>query len=262
MTGGVLAEPEKPTEPEVVPPAVAKRDLGLYVFPETEEVPPGEMAIPAQQDLMLKRLMAEMLRESAEQEQEMEAPVELPKLDAPDLQRLLKNLNDPPATAEPRWIIGVVLLPAPANRLVVSGVMEDSAAEEAGLQSNDTLLDVNGIRLRDYAMLRDLLQLVRDQELVLGVLRSDEKMEVKITPRLWKAPAREATPDEQPAAEIAPAEPMREVPAVTPPEARQDDGVLQELRTMRGLMEDMLKELRKQNSSKPPRVRRVPQPPN
>lgn len=77
-----------------------------------------------------------------------------------------------------RWLLGVRV--GPENELKVSGVMAGSPAEKAGLQVGDVLLTVNGIMLRDMPMLQELVQLVRDQQVVLTYTRGEEKRRAKL----------------------------------------------------------------------------------
>lgn len=203
--------------------------------PEAE----GPQVFPGQEDAMLRKLMGEMLKEAEAERREMEKPVELPELDAPDLQRLLGEAKGP-AAGEKRWIIGVRLLPGNGGRVLVEGVLPGTPAAVAGLKGGDVLRSVNGIRLRDQEMLMDLLQVVQDQEVVLGVARAGEEMQIKMTPREENVGPRSA-PDMVPA----------------------NGAVLEELRGMRSLMEQMLKEMKRENARVPPRprTRSVPRPP-
>jgi hypothetical protein len=246
-----LAEPEKP-EVEVVPPRMVERDLGLYVF-------------PPEKDPMLKKLMGEMLKEAEQDRKEMEAPVELPKLDAPELQRLLRGYGEPPGEIVKRWMLGVILQPlGDEEQLVVRRVMPGSAAAEAELQAGDILLDVNGIRLRNLAMMVDLLQVVEDQEVELAVRRGDKELKVKVTARLMDIPRVGELEPAKPRIEVLPPVEVLPPAKIVPNPDPRDDEVLKELRGMRGLMEEMLKELKRQGPPTPPRsrVRRVPNPPD
>ena len=218
---------------------VGMAGLGL-AEPETPRV---EVEVfPNQEDAMLRKLMAEMMKEAEQDRKEMQAPVELPQLDAPELQRLLRGAGMVVGQREQRWTFGVRLVPGGGGRIVVSQVLPGSPAAKAGLKVADALLDVNGIRLRDYAMLVELVQLVRDQEVVLGVRRGGKNVKVKIAATASDVPGMRRPDMERPMIEVAPQK-----------EAR-DDEVLKELRGMRGVMEEMLMELKKQS----PTTRRVP----
>ena len=245
MATAGLAEPEKP-EVEVVPPGVVEKDLGLYVF-------------PPEKDPMLKKLMGEMLKEAEQDRKEMEAPVELPKLDAPELQQMIREMNLRARGPAKRWMLGVRVDPGDGKKITVNDVMPDTPAAKAGLKAGDTLVDVNRIRLRDYEMLVDLLQVVRDQEIELGVRRGEGDLRIKIKPAQRKVLVVRAP--EPVAPKVVPRAELRRVKPMGGP---RDDEVLQEMRRMRGLMEQMLEEMRKpkaMSAAPRSRVRRVPNPP-
>lgn len=256
MTAMGMADPEKPGL-EVMPPEVVEKDRGLYVFPKETELSENSLVKPGQ-DLMLKRLMAEMMKEAEQDKKEMEAPVEMPKLDAQELQRLLRGMDQQlMVPTVRRWTLGVYLPSDPEDEIVVDVVIPDSPAEAADLKVGDVLLDVNGIQLRNHEMLVELFQVIRDQEVELGLRRKGADAKVKITAREMDLPDVNAWKFVPPEVPVAPK------PKVMPEKDERDDEVLKELRGMRQLMEQMLQELKKQRVPQQtrPRVRRVPTPP-
>ena len=228
----------EPVKPEPVDPLAAelaeeprKPDRRLSVVPADRAMRLPELEAlldgPAE-DPMLKSLMAEMLKEAEEDRKEMEAPVEFPKLDAPELQHLLETMGVPRnAPDTKRWALGAHLRSDPGDRIVVAVVTPGSPAEEAGLQAGDLLEELNGIRLRDHAMLGELLQVIRDQEVELGVLRGEDHLQVKITARQMDLPEGHAR---RTALRTPPGS-----PASAPGNNGRDDEILEELRGMRAL---------------------------
>lgn len=207
----------------------------LWADSEVPEVDAEVDVFPNQEDAMLRKLMGEMLKDAEQDRREMERPVELPKIDAPHLRRLLERAGVEPAPRQP-WGIGIQLRVDDQSRIVVDGVLAGSPAAKAGLAAGDVLVDLNGIRLRDPRMLIDLLQVVRDQEVELRAVRGSRWEVMRLTPVRLGLPGGRAPGDG----------------------AERDVEVLRELRGMRSLMEEMLKEIKKQT----PKVRRIPTPPS
>jgi regulator of sigma E protease len=70
----------------------------------------------------------------------------------------------------------------------VSGVIEDSPAEAAGLQPGDELVAVEGQRSDDYDVLRDRIRARPDQATELVVLRDGAEVTLSVTPQLAEDP--------------------------------------------------------------------------
>lgn len=79
--------------------------------------------------------------------------------------------------------IGVMLY---TNGALVVGLMEvagTNPAGEAGLKPGDIIDKVNGVTIKDAQHLSELVEENGEQELVLGVIRDEKSIELKITPR-------------------------------------------------------------------------------
>ncbi len=71
-----------------------------------------------------------------------------------------------------------------ADRPVIASIMEDSAAEEAGLQEGDEILSVNGTRVHLYREVSLESSLNEDgEDMTLKIRRDGETFEVTLTPR-------------------------------------------------------------------------------
>jgi regulator of sigma E protease len=95
------------------------------------------------------------------------------------------------------FVIAIVLLLAmfllTATQFVgieptVSGVVEGSPAEAAGLQPGDQLLAVDGIRSDDYDLLRDRIRSRPDQPTELVIARDGTEVTLTVTPELAEDP--------------------------------------------------------------------------
>ncbi len=75
------------------------------------------------------------------------------------------------------------------NGALVNDVIEDSPAEEAGLQEDDIIIGFNGSKIRDS---EDLIEAITDaypgDDVTFQIIRDDDKMELKVT--LGKKPSR------------------------------------------------------------------------
>ena len=105
----------------------------------------------------------------------------------------------------PAWQRAIVLVTGPATHLliafavlvgaylfiaqptgeivpVVGGVIEDSAAEEAGLQPGDVLVGVEQVRTDDYGQLREVIRNRPEQPTTLVIARDGEERTLTLTP--------------------------------------------------------------------------------
>jgi regulator of sigma E protease len=64
----------------------------------------------------------------------------------------------------------------------VESVMEDSPAMRAGLKRNDTIVSINGSPVRDWNEMASIFSKNPEKELLLGIKRNGELIEVKIIP--------------------------------------------------------------------------------
>ncbi|MBD3248067.1 RIP metalloprotease RseP [Candidatus Falkowbacteria bacterium] len=69
------------------------------------------------------------------------------------------------------------------EKVQIVEVLPESPAEEAGLKMADAILSVNGIKIDSDTDLQDITHANIDQELSYEVMRGNEKMQLKITPR-------------------------------------------------------------------------------
>ncbi|YCM42751.1 PDZ domain-containing protein [Verrucomicrobiaceae bacterium 227] len=142
------------------------------------------------------------------------------------------ELPTDPATvyekADPRsFQLGVVIQRGP--KLIVQAVMDDSPAKVAGLQVNDEILDLNGIKLSGFHALQTILAVAESQELKLTLKRGEEQLTVPVTPR--KLIPRILMPSEPIAGTRAPQPPIR--PSQSQPKVEQLLGeILSEMKKM------------------------------
>ncbi|MEX1164390.1 MAG: M50 family metallopeptidase [Nitriliruptor sp.] len=96
------------------------------------------------------------------------------------------------------FLIAIVLLLAmflfTASQFVgidptVTGVLEDSPAEAAGLQVGDELVAVEGTRSGDYEQLRDVIRARPGEPIDLTVIRDGVELTLTVTPRLGEDPS-------------------------------------------------------------------------
>lgn len=81
------------------------------------------------------------------------------------------------------WLAGV---PTVFNQ--VGGILEDSAAEAAGLQAGDEILAVNGQELEDFTQTQTIIRSSAGQQITLTVARDGETLQLTGTPQLATDP--------------------------------------------------------------------------
>ncbi len=64
--------------------------------------------------------------------------------------------------------------------LVVTGVGENSLAEQAGLQAEDVILAVNSEKVNEGDDLRSILEENKNAEIIYGILRGEEELEIAV----------------------------------------------------------------------------------
>lgn len=80
-------------------------------------------------------------------------------------------------------LAGFALLPQPVGVApVVSGVLDGSPADDAGLELGDEIIALDGTPTRDFDALRGLIRERAGEKTVLTVLRDDERIRVTVTP--------------------------------------------------------------------------------
>ncbi|HEY8504547.1 MAG TPA: PDZ domain-containing protein [Gemmataceae bacterium] len=135
------------------------------------------------------RMKEAQLAQLKQRQQVLVKQEQLLKLDAEQQREAAKALADYYARVrEPqdRWVIGVsVDADAEGPGVVVEGVQPDSPAQKAGLQKNDRIVSVNGIRIADLRDFLQLLKVVKDQKVTLGVERpgAAQPVQVSLSPR-------------------------------------------------------------------------------
>ena len=83
-------------------------------------------------------------------------------------------------------IVFVAGMPQPVDTTTIGGVGQDTPAAEAGLQTGDTILAIDGKETRHWD---DVSMLIKDsggRKVVLTVKRDDQSLEIAVTPRMEK----------------------------------------------------------------------------
>ncbi len=65
----------------------------------------------------------------------------------------------------------------------VDSVAEDSAAEEAGFQPGDLVLEIDGVDIESFADMQRIVSVSADEELVFVLERGDQEIEISATPK-------------------------------------------------------------------------------
>jgi predicted metalloprotease with PDZ domain len=106
------------------------------------------------------------------------------------------TVDDP---GEQRYRVGVTLSEADGTLrsqlrlasgegLVVTEVLDDSAAAKAGIQKNDVLVKVDGKRLTTVEAVNTQIQEIKDRKVAVALFRGGSEIEVEVTPRLTTEP--------------------------------------------------------------------------
>lgn len=72
----------------------------------------------------------------------------------------------------------------PVTPAVVHEVVPDSAAEAAGLQSGDRIVEIDGTPIETFEEMRDIVVINPGETLEVGVLRGDRRLDMPITPQM------------------------------------------------------------------------------
>ena len=88
------------------------------------------------------------------------------------------------------FALSVVLLGAlfmiagrPVTPPVVHEVMPDSAAEAAGLQPGDRIVDIDGATVETFEEMRDIVILSPEKTMAVGLLRDERRIDLPVTPQ-------------------------------------------------------------------------------
>ncbi len=112
---------------------------------------------------------------------------------ADTLRRVLPRMIDGEEISHPR--LGVAVGEAEEG-LVIAQVEEESAADEAGLQEEDVLVALEGLRVDGFAELVGALEGLRAGETAtITVLRDGEEVELEVELRPWERQTREEAPE-------------------------------------------------------------------
>jgi predicted metalloprotease with PDZ domain len=101
---------------------------------------------------------------------------------------------------EQRYRIGVTLSEADGTLrsqlrlasgegLVVTEVLDDSAAAKAGIQKNDVLVKLDGKRLTTVEAVNAQIQEIKERKVAVALFRGGSEIEVEVTPRLTTEPS-------------------------------------------------------------------------
>lgn len=71
----------------------------------------------------------------------------------------------------------------PFTPAVIGGVVADSAAEEAGFQPGDRIVEINGEAIERFEQVQRLVRLAPEKDLLVKVLRDDAEVELDVRPR-------------------------------------------------------------------------------
>ena len=70
------------------------------------------------------------------------------------------------------------------SRVEIGGVIQDSAAEQYGLQTGDIIASANGTQISDVEKLRSIIQSSPDQSIAMGIVRDGQDKTIAITPKI------------------------------------------------------------------------------
>lgn len=73
---------------------------------------------------------------------------------------------------------------APYSRPLVAGVVDDTAASEAGLQAGDKIISIDGNEIESFVELLSIIKVSAEKEMPIVVLREGREVSLTITPRL------------------------------------------------------------------------------
>jgi len=99
------------------------------------------------------------------------------------------------------WLINAAF-GVPKLLSAVGEVMQDTAAEEAGVQAGDLILSINGHEIKEFNELSDIVSVNANVTLDFEILRGDQVLHLSATPRPWRDP--ETDDDEDEAENLAP----------------------------------------------------------
>jgi len=99
------------------------------------------------------------------------------------------------------WLINAAF-GVPKLLSAVGEVIEDTAAEEAGVLAGDLILSINGQTIKEFNELSDIVSVNANITLDLEILRGDQVLHLNATPRPWRDP--ETDDDENEAENLAP----------------------------------------------------------
>jgi len=83
----------------------------------------------------------------------------------------------------------------------VGEVIEDTAAEEAGMQAGDVILSINGKAITEFSELSEIVSVNAHVTLDFEILRGDQVLHLNAAPRTWRDP--EADDDDEAETEYA-----------------------------------------------------------
>jgi regulator of sigma E protease len=81
-------------------------------------------------------------------------------------------------------IVFVAGLPQPVDTTTIGGVGQGSPAAEAGLQPNDTIIDIDGKETRLWEDVSRMIKNGEGREVVITVRRDGDTLEIPVTPRM------------------------------------------------------------------------------
>lgn len=81
------------------------------------------------------------------------------------------------------FIIVFMGIGIPSNQNIIGGIIAHSPAEEAGLQPGDRIIAINDQKTSTWAELTEVIHNSPGKEIKLTILRDNQKMTVKVTPK-------------------------------------------------------------------------------
>jgi len=75
-------------------------------------------------------------------------------------------------------------IPRETDKVIISGTIPNSPAEQAGIKADDVILTIDGIKLTSIDVFTALVNERKGKEVVLSILSQKEVREVNITPRI------------------------------------------------------------------------------
>jgi len=101
------------------------------------------------------------------------------------------------------WLINAAF-GVPKLLSAVGEVIEDTAAEEAGIQAGDLVLSINGQAIEEFNELSDIVSVNANVTLDFEILRGDQVLHLNATPRPWRDPEADDDDDDERAESDAP----------------------------------------------------------